>query len=128
MSGLNPADRRMRDRLAVCAAIAFVSASLCAGMRIAAQELPRSPQEYLRRMDTDGDGRVSRAEYIAYMIRNFDRLDTDGNGVLEGDELPPGARPVTRAEYGQSLSAAFARQDTNHDGYLDARELARPPR
>lgn len=96
-------------------------------MRIAAQELPRSPQEYLRRMDTDGDGRVSRAEYIAYMMRNFDRLDADGNGVLEGDEFPPGARSVTRADYGQALSAAFTRQDTNHDGYLDARELARPP-
>ncbi len=79
-------------------------------------------------MDTDGDGRVSRAEYIAHMTRNFDRIDTDGNGVLEGDELPPGAKPVTRADYEKSLAAVFARQDSNRDGFLDARELAAPPR
>jgi len=93
-----------------------------------AQDAPHSPQDYLHRMDTDGDGRVSRAEYIAYMIRGFDRLDTDGNGVLEGDELPPGARRVTRSEYEAALASAFIRQDANHDGFLDARELATPPR
>lgn len=97
------------------------------GASAAAQDPPRTPKEYLQRMDVDGDGRVSRAEYLGYMMRGFDRMDADGNGVLEGDELPPGARRVTRAEYEASLSAAFARQDSNHDGYLDARELARPP-
>lgn len=95
---------------------------------VAAQDAPRTPQDYLQRMDSDGDGRVSCAEYIAHMGRSFDRIDIDGNGVLEGDELPPGARRVTRGDYEASLAAAFARQDGNHDGYLDARELARPPR
>jgi len=79
-------------------------------------------------MDADGDGRVSRSEYIAYMDRGFDRMDVDGNGVLEGDELPPGAHRVTRVDHEASLAAAFARQDSNHDGFLDARELAAPPR
>ena len=88
----------------------------------------RTPHDYLQRIDSDGDGRVSRAEYVAYMGRGFDRIDTDGNGILEGDELPPRARRVTRADYQASLAAAFARQDGNHDGYLDARELATPPR
>ena len=92
-----------------------------------AQGAPRTPQDYLERMDTDGDGRISRVEYIAYMGRGFDRIDADGNGVLEGDELPSGAHRVTRADYEASLAAAFARQDGNHDGYLDAREMARPP-
>jgi len=93
-----------------------------------AQDAPRTARDYLQRMDTDGDSRISLAEYTAYMMQGFDRLDVDGNGGLEGDELPPGARRVTRADYAASLKAAFARQDTNHDGYLDARELARPPR
>jgi Ca2+-binding EF-hand superfamily protein len=112
--------------------MALVGGSVLVGSALcrlaAAQGAPSSPQDYLQRMDRDGDGRVSRAEYIAYMDRGFDRLDTDGNGVLEGDELPPGARRVTRADYEASLAAAFARQDTNHDGFLDARELATPPR
>jgi len=103
-------------------------AGFAAAMHASAQDAPRTPREYLQRMDTDGDGRVSRVEYIAYMGRGFDRMDTDGNRVLEGDELPPGARRVTRADYEASLAAAFARQDSNHDGFLDARELAAPPR
>lgn len=98
------------------------------GMAAIAEDLPRTPREYLQRMDSNGDGRVSRDEYIAYMGRNFDRIDSDGNGVLDGDELPPGAKPVSRADYQASLASAFARQDANRDGYLDARELARPPR
>ncbi|MBS0213791.1 MAG: EF-hand domain-containing protein [Proteobacteria bacterium] len=79
-------------------------------------------------MDTDHDGRVSREEYVTYMMHTFDRLDANHDGVLEGDELPPGAKPVTRAQYRRNLEAAFARMDRNHDGYLDARELAQPPR
>src|SRR5437667_431891 len=97
-------------------------------MPVPAQDAPRTPRDYLRRMDTDGDGLVSRVEYIAYMDRGFERMDTDGNGVLEGDELPPGAHRVTRVDHEASLTAAFARQDSNHDGFLDARELAAPPR
>jgi Ca2+-binding EF-hand superfamily protein len=103
-------------------------ACIASGVQASAQDAPRTPREYLRRMDPDGDGRVSRIEYIAYMGRGFDRMDTDGNKVLEGDELPPGARRVTRADYEASLAAAFVRQDSNHDGFLDARELAAPPR
>ena len=117
--------RRTRQRALVALVLL---AGIASRMPATAQDAPRTPRDYLQRMDTDGDGRVSRAEYIAYMDRGFDRLDTDGNGVLEGDELPPGARRVTRADYEASLAAAFARQDTNHDGFLDARELAAPPR
>jgi Ca2+-binding EF-hand superfamily protein len=116
-----PAERRIPRGLALLTGVALIAGA-------AAQDVPRTPQDYLQRMDTDGDGRVSRAEYIAYMGRGFDRIDTDGNGVLEGDELPRGARRVTRADYEASLAAAYARQDSNHDGYLDAHELARPPR
>jgi len=111
-----------------CLTHLFVFACIASGMQVSAQDAPRTPREYLQRMDTDGDGHVSRVEYIAYMGRGFDRMDTDRNRVLEGDELPPGARRVTRAGYEASLAAAFARQDSNHDGFLDARELAAPPR
>jgi len=103
-------------------------AGIASGMSVSAQDAPRTPREYLQRMDADGDGRVSRVEYITYMGRGFDRMDRDGNGVLEGDELPTGAHPVARADHEASLAAAFARQDSNHDGFLDARELAAPPR
>lgn len=93
----------------------------------AAAQVTRT-QEYLERMDTDGDGRVSLAEYQAWMSYAFDRMDRNGDGVLSADELPGGkGRPITRAEHMAKIAATFNRQDTNRDGYLDARELAAPP-
>lgn len=86
-------------------------------------------QEYLKRMDTDGDGRVSRDEYLAWMSYAFDQRDTDHDGVLRGEELPGRrGKPITRAAHRATLIERFARQDANGDGYLSARELLAPPR
>ena len=84
--------------------------------------------EYLERMDSDGDGRVSLAEYLEWMGYAFRGMDRNGDGVLAQDELPGGrGRPVTLEQHRARLSATFARQDSNRDGFLDARELASPP-
>lgn len=89
----------------------------------------QAPADYLDRMDTDGDGRVSLEEYLAWMGYAFERMDRNGDGVLTADELPGGqGQPVTRAGYRARLTERFNRQDTNRDGFLDARELAAPPR
>jgi Ca2+-binding EF-hand superfamily protein len=85
--------------------------------------------DYLARMDTDGDGRVSLAEYQDWLSYAFDAMDRNRDGVLTADELPGGkGAPVTRAEHRARLADAFRRQDRNGDGFLDARELAAPPR
>lgn len=84
--------------------------------------------EYLERMDGDGDGRVSLAEYLDWMGYAFHGMDRNGDGVLSPDELPGGrGRAVTLEQHRARLSATFARQDANRDGFLDARELAAPP-
>lgn len=88
----------------------------------------RETSDYLRRMDSNGDGRVSLAEYQAWMSYAFERMDRNGDGVLAADELPGGrGKPVSLAAHRESLAAAFRRQDSNRDGMLDARELAAPP-
>ncbi|MFZ7095303.1 hypothetical protein ACOPJQ_03240 [Luteimonas dalianensis] len=85
--------------------------------------------DYLALMDSDGDGRVSLDEYLAWMGYAFERMDRNGNGVLDSAELPGGkGRPVTLAEHRARLTDRFNRQDANGDGFLDARELAAPPR
>ena len=88
----------------------------------------RAPSDLLGRFDTDGDGRVVEQEYVDYLSLGFRARDVDGNGVLEGGELPPGSRPITRADSEMRLRRQFARQDGNRDGHLDTRELLAPPR
>lgn len=93
-----------------------------------ADSLPESPAAYLARMDLDGDGVVDLAEYRDYMSRGFRRLDRDGNGILEGPELPvPDAGAVRLSDHLEALERGFRRQDRNGDGVLDAAELAAPP-
>lgn len=86
-------------------------------------------RDYLQRMDSGGDGRVSLTEYQAWMGYAFERMDRDGDGLLVAAELPGGrGKPVSLAAHREALAAAFDRQDGNRDGVLDARELAAPPR
>lgn len=96
----------------------------------AAQDFPRTPKEYLQRMDTNGDGKVDEAEYVRYMSQGFMRMDVNGDGVIDANDGPirPGARPIHLDEFQRNLIQQFHKLDTNHDGFLNARELAQPPR
>ncbi len=84
--------------------------------------------EYLSKMDSNGDRRVSLAEFQAWMSYAFDAMDRNRDGVLSADELPGGkGQPITRAQHQQQLAERFRKQDLNRDGYLSAKELAAPP-
>lgn len=85
--------------------------------------------DYLTRMDRNGDGRVDLGEYQDWMSYAFERMDRDRNGVLTAAEQPGGrGEPLTREAHRALLAARFHRQDSNRDGVLDVRELAAPPR
>jgi hypothetical protein len=104
-----------------------IAAGLAGGVSFGA--LAQSQADFVARMDSDGDHRVSCAEYTEYMSYAFRQMDRDRNGVLEpGEQLVPNAKRLTLAEHQANLAGQFARQDVNHDGFLNARELAAPPR
>ena len=87
-----------------------------------------SRADYLRQFDTNGDGRVSEAEYVAYMSQGFYRMDTNHDGILETSELPGGrGKPITLKEYQDNLRRQFHKLDRHRHGYLNAQELTAPP-
>ncbi|HEY4293324.1 hypothetical protein [Luteibacter sp.] len=94
-----------------------------------AQDVPRTPAEYLRRMDGSGDGRVDETEYVRYMSQGFLRMDVNGDGVLDANDGPmrPGARPVHLDAFQRNLIQQFHKLDRNRDGALNAKELSQPP-
>lgn len=97
-----------------------------------AWSFPNDPAEQLARIDSDGDGRISRAEYRAWMSRGFRAMDVNGDGVLQPHELPPGTRfrhgqALTLAEHHARIDARFDLQDIDGNGFLDVRELTAPP-
>jgi Ca2+-binding EF-hand superfamily protein len=79
-------------------------------------------------MDSNGDGRISESEYVAYMSQGFYRLDRNHDGVLEADELPGGhGKPITLQEWQDNLRKEFRKLDRHHHGYLTEQELMQPP-
>ena len=84
--------------------------------------------DYLSKMDRDGDGKVSLAEYQDWLTYAFDGMDRDRDGMLSAAEQPGGkGQPLTREQHRTRLAERFRKQDANRDGYLSARELAAPP-
>gem|GEM_PF-2319268 len=49
----------------------------------------------VKMMDTDGDGSVSKSEWINFQSKIFSKMDKDGNGSLSEDEFTSG-RPGGR--------------------------------
>ncbi|MDA3921628.1 MAG: EF-hand domain-containing protein [Salinisphaera sp.] len=47
-------------------------------------------------MDKDGNGQVSKSEYLAAMAPYFDRLDTNHDGMLDAKELQSAVAPPSQ--------------------------------
>ncbi|MDB6169167.1 MAG: hypothetical protein JWM88_2031 [Verrucomicrobia bacterium] len=101
-------------------------------------------------MDTDGDGRISRAEHAAGAKKMFDEMDANHDGVVTADEMDArherksdgpahaemsaaekikvidqdGDGKLTAAEHAAGSEAMFAKMDTDGDGYLTKTEMA----
>lgn len=69
-------------------------------------------EQRFARADRDDDGRITQAEYLYARRRNYDKLDRNGDGVLQFNE------------YAASGIAKFATADADGDGRLNPAEYA----
>jgi Ca2+-binding EF-hand superfamily protein len=60
---------------------------------------------FMQRMDTDGDGKISRAEFAAAGEKMFARLDKNGDGKISKDELPKRHKEAPAAPEGGEAPA-----------------------
>jgi Ca2+-binding EF-hand superfamily protein len=75
------------------------------------------------RMDTNGDGQVTRQEADDAGKRLFDKFDRNADGAVTRDEAEAGARALRQEE----LAARFKQLDENGDGKLSGPESQMPP-
>jgi Ca2+-binding EF-hand superfamily protein len=93
----------------------------------------------MMRADTNGDGMISRAEFMAQADARFARMDKNGDGVITADEMggmagrgPGGGLmaadtihdgKISHAEFAAQAAARFARLDANGDGQISPDEM-----
>jgi Ca2+-binding EF-hand superfamily protein len=90
-------------------------------------------ESIVKRLDTAGDGYVTKDEYLAAAQKRFARLDSNGDGKLTPDELASaredhGGKPGKTGQGSSGGRAAFAQKrfdklDTNHDGVISKDEF-----
>lgn len=102
-------------------AAAMAGTTIATGAVIAQTAAP-APQA---RADANGDGTVTRAEFMAQAGARFDARDADRGGTVAADERRGpmrGAPAATRAEATARAGTMFDRLDTNRDGVLSDAE------
>ena len=87
------------------------------------EAMQRKAESWWKRVDTDGDGTVSRAEAEANaprLARDFDKIDVDGDGKITREELEGRGK----AGMEQRRKEWWAKVDADHDGSIDKQEAA----
>ena len=100
-------------------------------------------QRILKRVDTDQDGKISKAEFDAEGSKLFAKLDGNSDGKISESEMPQrhwarfGGKmfdrmdadqdgKVTKAEFEAAGAAMFQRLDKNGDGIIEKDEMQKP--
>ena len=115
----------MKTTLSTCA---LGLAALLAGAAMAGEPPHSDGPHDTMRADTDGDGRVSRAEAAAAGSERsgewFDKIDLNKDGYITQDEMKQAreARHGMHADMREKMEQRFKEADTNGDGQLSLDE------
>lgn len=77
----------------------------------------------LLQADADGNGQITRAEFIDYRARQFARFDRNGDGFITMDDVPR----LMAGHFGPRMAALQNQFDANHDGRISREEFVKGP-
>jgi len=81
-------------------------------------------ESIIARLDTAGNGYVTRDEYLAAAQGRFARIDVDADGKLTADELAGSHRHAKPdGAHGDHSQSRFEKLDSNHDGVVTREEF-----
>ncbi len=131
--------------VAILAACVALNTGCMMAARAVTQRKP-DPTKIFDAADTNGDGVITRKEFLAARASAFVRLDRNGDGYIDKDDLPSrlvgrgnaqqrltqlvtqldkdGDGRVSKAEFVEGPTPLFDRADTDHNGELSRDEVA----
>ncbi|MGI3168026.1 EF-hand domain-containing protein [Pseudooceanicola sp. C21-150M6] len=108
---------------ALILALTSTALPLAAQDRDAAPRPQRGPGFDMSRMDTDGDGKVTREEMQAQAQKRFSDADANGDGEVTIDEIVAGMETQRTERMQKMAERMLKRADANEDGKLTADEM-----
>jgi hypothetical protein len=80
---------------------------------------PCGPKGFEKKMDKDGDGVVTTAEFQTGLLERWTSADANKDGKVTADEF--------KAEHSEHKQERFSERDSNKDGVLARSEVAKMP-
>lgn len=77
----------------------------------------------LLQYDTNGDGKLTKAEFEAALKARFTSFDANKDGSVTPDEMRAGMQAERKANHEKEQKARFAEIDTDHNGQISQAEF-----
>lgn len=105
--------------------LAALSLTVAGGVAVAQQTTQQQSAPRHARGDADGDGRVSRAEFVEQRTARLTAADANRDGTVTAEEM----RAAMQAHRAERVAARFDRLDADKNGQISRDEFsARPER